>query len=1318
MSISDGSLGDGPSTVTIGTFTNVNDNPVMPVDTTVNVDENTTLVGTFTGTDEDIGQTLTYSLSGTDAALFNIDSGTGEVNFIAAPDYETPLDADSNNVYEITVTATDDGAGTLSDSQNVSITVLNINGTLSVVTTSDVLDGDTSSIEALNANMGADGVISLREAIEAANNTAGVDTIQFEIADPLVGGQHTISLGSALPIITEGIILDGTSDSDYAGSPLIVLDGTSAGTVDGVTINSTGSTVDSLVVQNFSGDGIAINGSDNQILNSQIVDNTGSGVVIDGAASDNNTILSTTFGNNGGLAIDLSGDGVTTSDYQDIDTGANGLQNFPVIDSVTTDGTDTTVQGVFTSQPNSTYLIELYSATTGDVSGFGEGETLLGTATVTTSADGIATFNVTLGGVSLGVGEVITATATEDLGGGNYGSTSEFSAYQQVTPNAPASITLLEGPMLTATEAADGTVARVSLIGSLAEAGDTVTLNWGATPINYTLTAADITNGFADITVAAGQIGGDGVTTVTASIDHAGISSPLSTESTIAIDQTAPDTVALAVAGTYNSATPTISGTAEPLSQISVTIDPDNNPATLDSFTLNTTANADGTWSVTIPGVNALADGATFSVTANATDANGNTSGDATTTATIDLTAPNSPTVASPGNLTGDSTPTFAGTAEPGAEITITIDADGDPATNNTVTLMTIADGLGNWSVDVPPADAITSGTATYSVTATDAAGNTSGATGGSVTFDVNAPTSPITAIADYVNTPTPTLSGLAEPGSTVEVTIDPDNNPATNDSFTLTTTAAADGSWNVTVPGANALTEGATAGVEVTATDAAGNVSPTTTDSFIVDTIAPTEPTSTIPGTITSATPTLSGTAEPSATVTLTIDPDNNPDTNNSFVLETTADGSGNWSVTVPVEEALTNGNSISYTVDSSDAAGNASPTLSGTSVVVLGPTATPVITSPTLVNDATPTVTGTAPAGAIVEVTFDLDNDPVTYNSLTLTTTADANGVWSITLPDENALADGTTAGISVTSDTGGGPSAPTTGTITTDLTAPAAPISTINDIVTSTTPTLTGTAEPYSEVIVVLDPDNDPTTANAVTLTTTTNADGTWNLNVPATAGLVDGATAAVSITATDTAGNVSTATTDSFLIDSTAPTSPSITSPNTISDTTPTLSGTGEVGSTVTVTIDPDNDPTTDNAIELTTTVDGNGNWSVTVPDSGALPDGTIASVTAVATDAGGSTSPASSSTLIIDTTAPTAPATTIPAAPNTTTPTFSGTTEPNSTVTVTIDPDNDPTTDNSVTLETTADANGNWTLTVPGGTLTEGSTSSVSITSDR
>ena len=120
-----GEYDPSPATVTIN-VSPINDAPVLPADAVVTVTENTSLVGTFSGNDPD-GDTLTYSLTGADAGLFSINSATGEVSFVLAPDAEAPRDANSDNVYEITVVATDNGTGMLSDSQNVSVTVTDIN---------------------------------------------------------------------------------------------------------------------------------------------------------------------------------------------------------------------------------------------------------------------------------------------------------------------------------------------------------------------------------------------------------------------------------------------------------------------------------------------------------------------------------------------------------------------------------------------------------------------------------------------------------------------------------------------------------------------------------------------------------------------------------------------------------------------------------------------------------------------------------------------------------------------------------------------------------------------------------------------------------------------------------------------------------------------------------------------------------------------------------------------------------------------------------------------------------------------------------------
>src|SRR5205085_1268197 len=92
-------------------------------------------------------------------------------------------------------------------------------GDATLVANSDVVDGDTSSITNLVAAPGADGAISLREAIVAANNTAGADMVPFAIG----AGAQTIRLATALPALTEAVTIDGTTQPGFTGSPLITI---------------------------------------------------------------------------------------------------------------------------------------------------------------------------------------------------------------------------------------------------------------------------------------------------------------------------------------------------------------------------------------------------------------------------------------------------------------------------------------------------------------------------------------------------------------------------------------------------------------------------------------------------------------------------------------------------------------------------------------------------------------------------------------------------------------------------------------------------------------------------------------------------------------------------------------------------------------------------------------------------------------------------------------------------------------------------------------------------------------------------------------
>ncbi|MEL7497637.1 MAG: LamG-like jellyroll fold domain-containing protein [Planctomycetota bacterium] len=110
------------------------------------------------------------------------------------------------------------------------------------------------------------GVGSLRQAILDSNVNTGIDTIEFDISDPLIGGVHTINVGAGgLGLITDAVHIDATTDSDFAGNPVIEINGSSSGGADGLSFfgsGSDGSSVRGLIINGFD-EGILVNESDN-----------------------------------------------------------------------------------------------------------------------------------------------------------------------------------------------------------------------------------------------------------------------------------------------------------------------------------------------------------------------------------------------------------------------------------------------------------------------------------------------------------------------------------------------------------------------------------------------------------------------------------------------------------------------------------------------------------------------------------------------------------------------------------------------------------------------------------------------------------------------------------------------------------------------------------------------------------------------------------------------------------------------------------------------------------------------------------------------
>ncbi len=138
-------------------------------------------------------------------------------------------------------------------------------------------------------------------------------------------------------------------------------------------------------------------------------------------SGNGNALLGNAIFSNDSLGIDLGGSGVTPNDPADADTGANCLQNFPSLSSVSCSGINTRIQGALNSTPNTAFRLEFFSSSVADPSGYGEGETYLGSAAVVTDGAGDAGFDVTLP-VPVPGGHRVTATATDPAS-----NTSEFS---------------------------------------------------------------------------------------------------------------------------------------------------------------------------------------------------------------------------------------------------------------------------------------------------------------------------------------------------------------------------------------------------------------------------------------------------------------------------------------------------------------------------------------------------------------------------------------------------------------------------------------------------------------------------------------------------------------------------------------------------------------------------------------------------------------------------------------------------------------------------------------------------------------------------
>ena len=394
----------------------------------------------------------------------------------------------------------------------------------------------------------------------------------------------------------------------------------------------------------------------------------------------------------------------------------------------------------------------------------------------------------------------LTATATDAAGNTGVASSALSVTIDTTAPVAP-SITSFTPDTGTA---GDGiTTANVLTLTGTAEANSTVKVFDGATLLGsavanasgaWTYTTAALANGAHSLTATATDAAGNtGVASAALAV------TVMAPPGAPVITSFSPDTGVVGD-GITDPAILTLTGTAVANSTVNV----------YDGTTLlgTATANASGAWNfVTAP----LPDGL-HKFTATDTVSGITSAASAVMNVTVDTVAPAAPSIASfstdsgkkGDGITNDTTLTLTGTAEANSTVKV---FDGATLLGSAV-----ANGSGAWTYMT---GTLAEGAHTFTSTAADAAGNTSGASAGlTVTIDTKKPNAPILASDAVLSTNQVLLTGTADANSTVNV----------SDGATLLGTAAADGTgtWNFTT---NALSDGAHA-FTATATDAAGNTS------------------------------------------------------------------------------------------------------------------------------------------------------------------------------------------------------------------------------------------------------------------------------------------------------------------------------------------------------------------------------------------------------------------------------------------------------------------------------------------------------------
>lgn len=290
----------------------------------------------------------------------------------------------------------------------------------------------------------ASGPGSLQQAILDANATNGLDSIVFHIPGD---GVHTITPANPLPPITDSVVIDGTTQDGFTGTPLIELNGSSAGTGDGLQLSAGNSTIRGLIINRFGGAGVHLQapGGNNVVEGNRIgTDSTGAsglgngqsakagGVWIDGSSgnlvgglhSTNRNLISANTGsgiyvqNSTGNTIQGNLIGVSLSGAAALGNTSDGISLY---NSGTNQvgGASAAARNVLSGNGGNGVWLNGARATGNVIEGNYLGTDTTGALPIPNAGDGVTLLSAaanTVGGTDAGAGNVLSANTQNGVG--------------------------------------------------------------------------------------------------------------------------------------------------------------------------------------------------------------------------------------------------------------------------------------------------------------------------------------------------------------------------------------------------------------------------------------------------------------------------------------------------------------------------------------------------------------------------------------------------------------------------------------------------------------------------------------------------------------------------------------------------------------------------------------------------------------------------------------------------------------------------------------------------------------------------------------